>query len=106
MTKTSIDISKLRQCGEDILSETDSYIKNINGLFELINNVPTKTKEWTGVGAERYAEAVYKNEKINYDNYGSELKKLGQSLIDYADDLDSIIEYNKIGSDHFGVYKI
>lgn len=95
MTKIDVDTAKLKDCGKDILSASTDFNSNISSLFERMYNVPITTKEWIGKSSKIYASNVLK-EKSNYDNYGTELKKLGQSLIDYADDLEMTVRNTKI----------
>lgn len=96
MTAINVDTVKLRDCGKDVLVASDKYINNIRDLYERIHDVPTKTREWVGVGATNYANYVYK-ERVQYLNYGNSLMKMGQAMIDYADDIEKAVAKTKIG---------
>lgn len=96
MTMINVDTVKLRDCGKDVLVASDKYSANIRDLYERMYNVPSKTREWVGVGATNYANNIYK-ERVQYLNYGNSLKKMGQAMIDYADDIEKAVSKTKIG---------
>lgn len=96
MTAINVDTVKLRECGKDVLVASDKYIDNVRDLYERMYNVPIKTREWVGVGATNYANYVYK-ERVQYLNYGNSLKKMGQAMVDYANDIETAISKTKIG---------
>lgn len=96
MTKVNADISQIREFGNDVLVAVDSYKQNVNNLFEKMNGVPTKTKEWIGEASNNYVTMI-SNDRNQYDSYGDGLEKFGNQLLDYADKLDDAIKNTRIG---------
>lgn len=95
MAKLRVDTVKMSECGKDIVEAADTYNTNVRNLFTRMGEVPSKTKEWEGIAAVNYANAVVK-EKIDYVNFGNGLIALGNTLIQYADDLEKAIKNNRI----------
>lgn len=94
MAIIKVDTVKLRECGNDIIAASSMYDSNINKLFNRMGDVPSKTKEWEGISAIKYANLVVK-EKNDYIEFGKGLYDLGNSLVLYADDLEKIIVENR-----------
>lgn len=95
MAILKVDTAKMRECGKEIIDAANTYNTNVRNLFTRMNEVPSKTKEWEGISAVNYANAVVK-EKIDYVNFGNGLIALGNTMIQYADDLEKAIKNNKI----------
>ncbi len=90
----NVDTNKIRDCGKDMVEVADYYKVNINNLFERINGVPVKTKEWVGEASKNYVFKLTK-EKRYYDNYGKCLNALGEDLINYADELEKAVNLTR-----------
>lgn len=95
MARLRVDTVKMRECGNNIIEAADTYNTNVRSLFDRMAKVPNETKEWEGIAAINYANAVAK-EKVDYVNFGNGLVALGNTLVQYADDLEKIIKNNKI----------
>lgn len=91
MPKLEIDTLKIREYGEDVEQLAMEYHTCINDLFKRMYLVPVTTEEWVGSSAKSYADTIIKD-KDDYINYGEYLKKCGNELKNFADQLDNIIE--------------
>ncbi len=90
----NVDTKKVRDCGKDMMVAADSYKSNINNLFNRINGVPTRTKEWIGQASLNYSLKVAK-EKHAYDQYGKCLNALGEELVNYASELEKAVNLTR-----------
>ncbi len=90
MIDLNINTNKLRECGQDIIQLEKEYVQLINELFNRIEQVPTVTEEWLGVSSLRYSKQVG-TEKEPYLLYGQELKRIGDFLVQLADDTETIV---------------
>lgn len=85
----NIDTKKIRKCGSDIIRLSN----DLNYIIELVYNrlidMPTKTGEWRGKSADRYANLV-KKDKDQAVDLKNILYNYGKTLIDNADKYDEI----------------
>lgn len=86
-----IDTDKLREIGNNILSETNIFKSNIDFLYDRINNINSKTFEWVGNGANNFIE------KFNLDfNYYNDiyvfLREYGNYFIEFSNRIDDSIK--------------
>lgn len=95
MTTLRVDTVKMRECGNDIIEAADTYNTNVRNLFTRVGEVPSRTSDWEGISAINYANVVVK-EKMDYVNFGNGLVALGNTLVQYADELEKAIKNNKI----------
>jgi uncharacterized protein YukE len=84
-----IDTTKMREAGEDILKLVEELKQTYNTMFERIANMPTKTKEWQGDSAVRFATKS-SSEKKDYVAFTNDLYKYGKYLIDCANYYDNV----------------
>ena len=64
-----IDTDKLREIGNNILSETNIFKSNIDFLYDRINNINSKTFEWVGNGANNFSSELYSKLSDNKNWY-------------------------------------
>lgn len=95
MTKIDVDTIRLKECGANMVAASRNFNTDINNLYSMMYNVPRTTKEWVGIGANNYASIALK-EKRQYVAYGNTLKKMGEILKEYAEDIESIVQKTKI----------
>lgn len=95
MVKIDDDTIKLRTSGETIIKLANEYEETIEDFFRRIQNIPTTTKEWLGISAEKFV-SISLLEKPNYIEYGKSLKELGQTLIYYANEVDETATNEKV----------
>lgn len=84
-----IDTNKICECGNDLLSNVELYQEVIREMYERINNMPSKTGEWVGQGADRFVDKVNQDYKL-FTCIGEELKKFSDCLIDFSNDTENI----------------
>lgn len=88
-----IDTKKMNECGTDILKQVSDYKEIIDNLYNKINNMPNKTFEWVGNGANQYVETINTDYKL-YCDINDILTKYGNFLIDSASLLEETINKN------------
>ncbi len=91
-----INVSKLEECGNDLLLIQKENKIIIDELFDFISKLSEK-KAWVGQensSVEKYIEKCLE-EKQEYINYSEFLKKIGYFLKDYAKKTEEI--FKKMG---------
>lgn len=91
-----VDTRKLREGGNDIKQEMNNYQENIQGFYDRLQAVPTKTYEWVGESANRFVARELLNKK-EYEEYGRSINDLGQAMIDYADAVEYAVSKTRKG---------
>lgn len=91
MAEIKVDTVKMRECGNNIMQISLEIGEEFDQLFERLQNIPTKTFEWTGASAQAFASRAIQ-EKPQYMNLKNDLYKRGKFLVDYSNYLESNIE--------------
>lgn len=86
-----IDSVKLRECGNDIIVETNGINEALEKIFSRIANMSSNTGEWVGIGADTFARLA-SIDKAQYINFKEDLYKMGQLLVDTASILERDIK--------------
>lgn len=94
MAEIEVNTTKLRECGNDIMSIANSLENDINDLFDRINNMPVNTYEWTGEAAMAFAKRA-KLEKQQYIELKNCLYKYGKYLVECSTNLENDIRSMK-----------
>ncbi len=96
MANLYVDTARLRENGERIISISNELSENFNQLFDRITNIPSKSFEWVGEGANVFSNSVSK-EKNNYISLKNNVYSYGKYLVDMAEELERTINNNRIG---------
>lgn len=97
MSKISIDTTQLKAAGESIVSIAEEFNSIFEDIFTKLKNMDNNGT-WTGESensaAKKYIERISK-EKEQYSNYAIAISKLGNEIITYANEINSVSN-NKI----------
>lgn len=97
MSKISIDTTQLKAAGESIVSIAEEFNSIFEDIFTKLKNMDNNGT-WTGESensaAKKYIERISK-EKEQYFNYAIAISKLGNEIITYANEINSVSN-NKI----------
>lgn len=87
MAKIDVDTDKFKIYADEIKKNAREFDLLIDGLFNRIINVPTKTGEWMGESSKKFAGyAVI--EKSIYNDFATKLYSFGEAMFNYADNLE------------------
>lgn len=93
-----IDTVKIEKAGENIKIIAKEYNKIIEEIFDKIKKLE-ESGAWIGEGDDASVKVftnIVMQEKEPYSNYGINIYNLGQWLIDYSKNINTITD-NKIG---------
>lgn len=90
MAKIKANTTKMRECGNDIMTISNEIGTEFNNIFDRISNMPTSTFEWTGESANAFVLKA-NSEKVQYMQLKDVLYNYGKYLVDCANNLDNEI---------------
>ena len=84
-----VDTQKMKNCSSEIYDNINSLKKIYDEMFERIQKMPYKTREWIGPAAENYVIAIGR-EKTEFYAYLNDLKEYAEFLNDAANDYENM----------------
>lgn len=93
-----IDTVKIEQAGENIKTLANEYDKIIEEIYKKIQELES-SGTWVGENdnsSVKVFTSLVMKEKSTYSNYGTNINRLGQWLVDYSKNITTITN-NKIG---------
>ncbi len=94
MANTTVDVTRLKETGHDIVTLSMEYSEIINTFFDRVNGY-SRSDTWVGSSAENYI-SLANTEKSTYDSVGQIISSYGKVLIDNAESYEEFIRKTKI----------
>lgn len=94
-TKNYIDTEKIKETGNEIISNTRNFLIRVIKLNERIKKITTETYEWEGVSADKFVEKVDK-QLNNISYFVTMLNDFGQELINEAEEYENMVKVNEV----------
>ena len=90
----NIDTNNVIEMTTKISKNCEQVEYEFNKLFDILENIPTETKEWTGDAAKKYFSLVGQD-RDKYLSFVKSIKEINNEIIYQADRIAEVTAKNK-----------